>query len=1193
MSSSDEDDAWLPLGTSNTSGDNEGAGQYVFSAGSLRSAVVVSSQNRDMDASAASDDEEHDDVEVISRRPPSASSSASTSMRAIQQRLETRQTLKANLVDQPLNQFFGKFIAHLARELWTQDYYLRCGLALLAIGLTMQCLTFVLMGNDIARGLFRYLILIVIGIGSYLYVYRPDETLLAIARFVSTSKASETFYRMLEGLDPTQLRRLCFVALLLPTFLEMKAITFLACVIVESGWMVNVVVAVASFAYLQHVRTTERLTPRECSLRGLIFLKLSALLVTILYTRDLRRINTLAGPFIVAAGSMLISNHPALAGDEFDWLSRAVRHALRLTLRDVLAEVGQNVGENEMLKIAMLRWAVDYWNRDEDGSPPPHTTATGGPAGATNSSTEQQEEPVGQEVVLATSTPVIDLPTEQNNSGIESSSMIQPQPKPRPRPNLTDNPEPQREQTTGTAPVQSPNVDSEIGWDELWTMLSMTTDQMFGEVPVWSTQPGNDGSAPLHHDGQNSSVRNLKEMLESLDVDGRAKPAVQSYKATVEEIPPPRNMAIALSIARRCPALLALLSWYCTGSYDSICATLTLLPCIWMEIERLKLWSLSCHRATSAKDGGEPESPEGWIPQEIEPMTILLSPDSYSPYQPTSSLQVWANVKASVGALETGLTAVRAAHTTAAATELTFDVVNLAQFGAEVYKKGWLAGGAMIAKDVCHFLATDSGNSQSAATKNISSIRHGHGRHTASALNAMKNSQVVARNVSALMEEEGGKQVIENVVGAVTPAVDALTFVAGRGWLWGKGEEEKPADQKEGTEGTADMSVGAAHTQDDAGEEKTKDGKSEINMERNDDGRKIHLSKNSPLTETEIDAGFVDPSVEPYAVEADGSSKDDTAAEAMQLMADAPENNLITEEEKDRFVETILGDESSADGIKRSLKCLIEESTVPTHSQPPNDTSLSSSLGSSRDEKNEEPRPPENISEEVQEEDGHNIVVEGEAEEDDSSQAATDSDGALASIPLEASGMTNDSWEPASTGDPNVSISAHSHSTLLRSNAENDDAGTTSSGEQVRTVDFDGDAFDADGEETSRDHDSSEDEGSWTQIDADGVPAERQGGGTSQLGPFDNEESLRSRTAGATSTTSQQQEGGQGGEDWMRWVGGGLAVAGAVIGGIALANQNNNSSNSNSDRGQGHGRNTAANKKSNVTIELLDSDDER
>ena len=61
----------------------------------------------------------------------------------------------------------------------------------------------------------------------------------------------------------------------------------------------------------------------------------------------------------------------------------------------------------------------------------------------------------------------------------------------------------------------------------------------------------------------------------------------------------------------------------------------------------------------------------------------------------------------------------------------------------------------------------------------------------------------------------------------------------------------------------------------------------------------------------------------------------------------------------------------------------------------------------------------------------------------------------------------------------------------------------------------------------------------------------------------------------------------------MRWVGGGLAVAGAVIGGIALANQNNN--NNTDGRGQNNNQRAAAanSKKSNVTIELLDSDEER
>jgi hypothetical protein len=233
-----------------------------------------------------------------------------------------------------------------------------------------------------------------------------------------------------------------------------------------------------------------------------------------------------------------------------------------------------------------------------------------------------------------------------------------------------------------------------------------------------------------------------------------------------------------------------------------------------------------------------------------------------------------------------------------------------------------------------------------------------------------------------------------------------------------------------------------------------------------------------------------------------------------------------------------------------------------------------------KQEENEfQPEKEEEEEEEQQQQEEEQVVVDGQAE-DDASDGATDSDGALASVPLEASAMTNDSWGElaSSTDDPNVS--AHSHSTQIRSNSGNVD-GARSFSEQVRTVDFDGDAFDADG------NTSEDDTGSWTQIDAEGMPTERQEDGTSQLGPFDNEQSLRSRTAGA-----QQREGGQG-EDWMRWVGGGLAVAGAVIGGIALANQNNN--NNTDGKGQNNNQRAAAanSKKSNVTIELLDSDEER
>jgi len=1112
------------------------------------------------------------------------------SLRAMQQRLETRQTLKEGLVDRPLNQFAGKFIVHLLRELWNQDYYLRCGLALLGIGFIMQMLTFAMIGNDIARVFFRYIFVILLLGGSYLYLYRPDEFLLRIARFVSTSSASETFFRTLESLDPTQLRRICFVALISPTLLEMKAITFLAAILVESGWLINVFVAVSASFYLYYVRKKERLTPRECSLRGLLFLKASALLVTIVFTRDIRRLNALAGPFIIAAGAMLISNHPALAGDEFDWLSRAVRHALRLTLRDVLGDIGQNVGENEMLKLAMIRWLVDYWsgNGVEGGD----TAEERSTVGSTASQPEQAETaPTASTTVSLTGVDVGIRDEAPAARSAETSITIT-------RSSQSAGPErpsaPSQQQLPPTPQIVSANADHDIQWNELWTMLSMTTDQMLGEANNPSDQSEADTND--HEQDGNGSIENLKAMLESLDVDGRAKPAVQAYKATIEDIPPSRNLAIALSIARRCPALLALLSWYCVGSYDSICATITLLPCIWMEIERLKEWSESCHRAvrmeSSASDGSESTSKEQtdvWIPQEIEPMTILLSPDTYSPYLPTSSLQVWANVKASAGALETGLTAVRAAHTTVAATELTFDVVNLAQFGVEVYKKGLLHGTAMIARDVCHFLAADADGQQARQ-------RRRHGRYTAAAVNAARNSHVVARNVTILMEEEGGRQVVDNAVGAVMPAVDALTFVVGKGWLWGKDATEESSPVAAETTCTA--------VKDEANAEVVPESTDVDNTEETVES--IDARDDTNLT---VDAKVeeIPDETKPSAIDNASEPVEDEmmTAETMQLMADALEKGIITEGEKDRFVEMIIGNKSAVEGIKKSLECLLAENASGTLNDAEDRTSETMSAADDQ-EKAAQSSP---IRKQQQ------IIVEGAASDDSTSGGATDSDGALASVPLEASGFTStDSWAPADdrlNSDEEVNAvdkatsSSRVCSTPIKTNVsaamksgQVDDADTV---EHVRTVDFSADAFDADAEEDGNDDDDdNEDEGSWTQIDSNGLPRlDHDDVASAQLGPFDNQQSLRSRTEGsaaASASSSSQREGNQG-DDWMKWVGGRLAVAGAVIGSIALANQNNddgqesNRSRSGTD-GASRGRRRSDDKKSSsVTIELLDSDD--
>lgn len=134
----DSEDVWLPLNDSNTTESRDGPGgggssadSSVWSSKNLRSVVV---------SAAAGSDSAASDVEPFSggtasfggdRNARMSSSDRSRdnaqSLRAIQQRLEARQALREGLVDRPLNQFAGKFIVHLLKELWNQDYYLRSG----------------------------------------------------------------------------------------------------------------------------------------------------------------------------------------------------------------------------------------------------------------------------------------------------------------------------------------------------------------------------------------------------------------------------------------------------------------------------------------------------------------------------------------------------------------------------------------------------------------------------------------------------------------------------------------------------------------------------------------------------------------------------------------------------------------------------------------------------------------------------------------------------------------------------------------------------------------------------------------------------------------------------------------------------------------------------------------------------------
>lgn len=140
----DESSLWVPLNESKSSDVRTRDQSNVWTSGSLRSAVVVPSSSgvaavsdvEPTDASRASLGNDMSETmtasyrSIVSRSHSSRgdrNNSNAESLRAMQQRLETRQALKEGLVDRPLNQFAGKFIVHLLRELWNQDYYLRCG----------------------------------------------------------------------------------------------------------------------------------------------------------------------------------------------------------------------------------------------------------------------------------------------------------------------------------------------------------------------------------------------------------------------------------------------------------------------------------------------------------------------------------------------------------------------------------------------------------------------------------------------------------------------------------------------------------------------------------------------------------------------------------------------------------------------------------------------------------------------------------------------------------------------------------------------------------------------------------------------------------------------------------------------------------------------------------------------------------
>ena len=661
-------------------------------------------------------------------------STTERSIIAVQNLLERNIRLKANLVDHPIDYFWKRFLLNFASELWRLDLRIRIGLSLIVIGFILKIFlisTWYLWHPRLA-------FFIAIGVVPFVYL-DPLNVKSRFASYLEALFASPS--RLLEGndlLNPTRLRRACLVVLVYPTALEIHTISFLTNVHVECGWFrFTVLFSVIILWLMMHLIRSRHWKPRESIHKGLLTLYSSALLVT-LVKADFRRIPKIATPFCSATGTLLVTYDD----DDMEWLSRTLRSALRLSLRDVLASISGRVNEDEMLQLAIIRWIVDYWssapaNSASDNAPPNNTS-------------------------------------EKKSKGPDQSANF-------------------REQTaeatikpTGASPKPSSSDNSSVHWNDLRPMLHIATNQMSIEVnslqsPASGRQSGSETSiepitlaSHVSSPTKNDSVDNLSTMLMSLDVDERGPSAVEAYRKAVESFPPTRNFAIGVSVARRCPAFLALTLRLFMGYPGSVTTIVVLLPFIVLEYFRIRAWMQTCSTLANVDknitDENDSENHENL--SSVDSIVILLSGDNDNPSQPPTLVLVWQNIQSSVSALEVGLTATRCIQTTSVAVDFAGNIMSLVQLGYEVKEFGLIHGLASVGKEI-FLLNTSESNSKQGITQSL--------KYTGAAMDAVRNGQIVARNLQILLEDE-------KIPPLFSPIVEFLCAISGHGRLWGHKE---------------------------------------------------------------------------------------------------------------------------------------------------------------------------------------------------------------------------------------------------------------------------------------------------------------------------------------------------------------------------------------------------------------------
>jgi hypothetical protein len=731
---------------------------------------------------------------------PSSQQSLPPRIQKIQRRLDTRSRLNKSLVQHPMQLFWSHFFVHFSRELWQLDCQIRVALVLILTGALFK-LVLVCTWFWWYPGLVLGAALLVIPWCCLHPQMLRDTFESFLAAYSSPALIADAVSRFLE---PAQLRKIATACLFVPTVLEMRTMHFLSQIQAQEQhasyyWsLYHCSIAGIILVVMLYLSQVQHCAPRECTQKGLLVLYLSALLQTCVHLNNLLHVLLLVAPFLVATGVLILANLP---DDDMEWFATAVRRALRRTLQDVLASVSVTVQQDEMLQLAMLRWIVDYWshtNTNENENNSNNNNSSGDSRGRRPATTRSRadETPNDDGRIVRRAVTSFQPRSESTTSG-GSNSLVRARAQPH----------------------------HELQWDELWSMLNMTTTQMASEVDSLqhaetdvsvgtsserrsaqsespstqqsTSQRADDSSRSTRGTGATAtpatgsgapsasaasasaapnkydSVQSLQSMLSSMDIDETAKPAVIAYKRGVEAFPPTRNTAVLLSVARRCPTLLTVLWQIVFGVSGSLTCSAILFPFILFEMLRIQSWSDACQRSSTQADDsltskGETTTSTTTYIGNLDPMTILLSGDDYSARNPPTLLVVWRNMCDSVSALEVGLTAARCVQTTVVAVDFAANIMSLAQFGFEVSRQGWGYGLAVVLKEMLHLHTNSTPGSRSPDAK-----------YTNAAMDALTNSQRVSRNVRILMVEED----VGRVLG---PIFSIIPVLLGQGWLWAR-----------------------------------------------------------------------------------------------------------------------------------------------------------------------------------------------------------------------------------------------------------------------------------------------------------------------------------------------------------------------------------------------------------------------